>query len=422
MSALIFVVVLVVYLRYSSRSPEHCLAASAVLLPFNQYLPQSGVPFVNIQNLVTFGAIWALMRAKGQSGRPAAPAAVVVFAAVVTLGYLKNFVTEVPGRYAFYYDSWVNFLLYKEWMTTLFFYYVAFVVVDGVRKLRVVLWGCTIGFGAELVFCFLELIFKAAKVTGHMGEKNTTGAFLATYAAFCLGAYLALDGGWLRRMYGSMSLMGAAAAVGTRSRGGILAVGASLLLLSLLKNRLLAIVLIGMAVTYQAWMPEAVLERFDKGFETDASGQVELADTGADRVEIWKAGLRTIPDYPLGVGLGRYHLFVPPYGLEGLLSNPMKNAHNEFVRVTVELSIVGLVVLLWLVARVALDGWTAGSRDPDVWGRAVGLGTFAAILGACAANIALNLLFAMNIDGVLWVLAGMASRRAAEIRAERRRR
>jgi O-antigen ligase len=417
MGLLVFWTFMLGYLVYSTRERENALVAAGFLLTFNQYrlLANSGIPFVNVQNVMLVVITLALLqRRPGRKAR--VPASILVFGVFLTIAYLLTFVYEVNPRYAVHYEAWTNFLVYKEALTALYVCIAAFLLADTPRAVRRIFLGAVFGFGVEVVFCFGELVFQAGKVTGHMKAKNASGAFLAIYAAVCIGAYLA-SADRRRRLYALCgTAFGVAASLGTRSRGGVLAVGASLLFVSLLRNRIVFVLLLGAAASYQVWMPDKLQARFDTVLEQDTGGGLEFGDTAGDRIEIWKAGLRAIPDYPFGIGFGRYHVTVPAYGLEALMPRPVKNAHNEFVRIIVELGVLGAIAFVAMLARIALDAWFLSRRGPDESDRALGLGVLGGLVGISAASMALTIFFRLDVAGALWLMIGICLRQAGELR------
>ena len=418
MSALFFLVVCAVYLAYSLRGPSHALAATAALMPFNQVVPSGLIPGVNVATIALVLGLWAISQTK-PNPKASITKALPLFVLILALSYVHSFFIALPVRYAPLLDHWANFIKFKEWMTTLVFCYAAFRVADSVEKVEHIVKGGVLGYGTEVVFCFLEYVVKGGRVTGHLEEANSTGAFLATYAALSLGIYMAWKSDKRRWIFLGLGAAGAIATLGTRSRGGFLALAASFLLTAFAKNRLLAIVLIILALTYQQWMPAPLLARFDVAYSVDEdTGKVEAADTAASRIEIWKAGFRTIPDYPLGLGFGIYSFMVPVYGLEDLMHRPVKNAHNDFVLVIVETSVVGGLLFIGLLISMLRRAYKVSTRDSEPMMRAFGAGTFGGLIGAMAACFAVSLLLRLDFGAVLWIFLGMAARRAIELDAK----
>ena len=414
MSALFFIVVCAVYLAYSLRGPSHALAATAALMPFNQVVPSGFIPGVNVATIALLLGLWAISQTK-PNPKASITLALPLFIGMLAFGYVHSFVVELPARYASLFDPWFNFIKFKEWLTTLVLCYASFRVADSVEAAERIVKGGVVGFGTEIAFCFLEYVVKGGRVTGHLEEANSTGAFLATYAALSLGIYMAWKSDKRRWIFLGLGVAGAIATLGTRSRGGFLALAASFLLTAFAKNRLIAIVVLVLALTYQQWMPEPLLARFDVAYTVDDAGTIQAADTAASRIEIWKAGFRTIPDYPLGLGFGLYAYVVPIYGLEELMHRPVKNAHNDFVLMAVELSLLGGVIYLVLLVNSLVRSRRTSKWDPDVGMRALGSGVFGGLVGAMAATMAVSLMLRLDFGGVLWIFIGISARRASEI-------
>ena len=88
MGSLVFVAVAGTYLVYASRDRSNALAGAAVLLPFNQYLPSSGIPIVNVHLIVMVGLAWRIVRTPRPNlgaYRPVAPIPLTLFALVLVV-------------------------------------------------------------------------------------------------------------------------------------------------------------------------------------------------------------------------------------------------------------------------------------------------------------------------------------------------
>ncbi len=420
MGPAIFLAIALLYLALAARSRENAIAGAAILAPINQALPAPGIPMVNTQTLILLGVTWAILRrpapengAAGEAGRGVR--VLSLYIAMGILAYVHSFFVVLPSHTRHFYDGMHNFLGFKEWFTTMFLGWAAFKVCGTPTQRRRVFWAAVIGFGMELLFCFVEFLVRASKVTGHLGEKNSMGAFLATYAAFALGVYVSWKGYPYRWVFLGGAVIGALCALGTRSRGGFLAVAATYALAALLKNRPLFLLIVALGLSYRLWMPEAVLQKFEEAIVVEeGSGGVELGDTASDRIQIWKAGLRALRDYPLGVGYGLYRMIVPTYGLEETLNHPYKNAHNEFVRVLVEFGIPAFAVFLALLATVGRSGWRLAHSARSPLERALGFGCFVALFASAAANCTVTLMARLDVSGILWILYGMMLRAASE--------
>jgi len=212
----------------------------------------------------------------------------------------------------------------------------------------------------------------------------------------------------VRWAYLLVSVGAAFACISSHSRGGLLSLLVCALILSLLRNRIVFVLLIALALSYQAWLPEAVLGRINKAYVVDDSGDVEAADTAAQRLTIWKAGLAMIEDRPLGIGLGTYSHFSAEYGTGSELHHPDKNAHNEFVRIAAEMSVLGLVAFLWFLASVSFASWRCYVMGRDIGLGPAGYAGFAAVMGISLPSCFGTFFFQAIISGHFWMLGGLA--------------
>ncbi len=417
MGQVVFLTVACVYVGLSAKDRSYSLAGAAVLLPFNQYIPSVGLPMANVHSLIILVLLWGILRTpRAPVGRfvQRAPLSLALLAGLISISYVQTVLVEG--------NSGRLFGHLKEVLSVLFFCYAAFRIADRTEVVRRAFWGAVLGTGAEVSFCFLEALSRGWRVSGHFGERNTLGAFLATYIALYFGAYLAsrarsFPHHWVLPY---LAIAGTVATLGTRSRGAVLALGGTLLLVSLWKSRLIFGALLVSAFLYQTWMPQVVLDRFEEAVE-ESGGEVELAGTVASRIMIWKAGLRTSARHPFGVGFRRFGEVVGRENPETLGGRGGRDAHNEFVLFVVECGMQGLLVYMWLLAVLASRCWRTYKTDQDPVVRAMALGTLASLTAALSANMALTLLLRADITGVVWLLTGICARRAPENEAALRR-
>jgi len=410
MGVLVFLTIAVAYLTFSARDRSNALAGAGVLLPFNQYLPNAGIPFVNVHTLVMVALAWGILRTPtpplGQ-GRPRVPLALSLLALVVLVAYLQGGLLGSFTRELF--------VLFKDKISILFVCVAAIKMADSLRAVQRAFWGCLCGVGAETLFCLLEFLFQSGNVTGHMETRNATGAFLATYTCVYLGVSLALRSDPRRRWFVIAVAVGCVAIMGTNSRGGVVALGATFLLVLLVKNRILFVAVLVIILSYQVWMPE----RFSDRFET-VDAEAESGGTFARRVRIWRAGLSVLSHHPFGVGLGRFGPAVGVYSDDPAVLNPYtgegRAAHNEIVLVSVEFGIQGLVVFCCLLAGLGARSLKTYRSDPDLLTRGLGLGAACGLMGGFVASLSLTLLLRTDISGVVWILLGLCARRASDLK------
>jgi hypothetical protein len=408
MSALVFLVIAALYFYFSARDRTNTVVGAAVLVPFNQYLPTLGIPFANVHTLLLFGLAWGVLRTPNpplgqRKARP--PRALALFALILVAGYVHGGLAAGFSRDLF--------VLFKEKISVLFFCFAAFKIADNPKGLQRVFWGCLLGAGAEVLFCFLEYLLRTGNVTGHLETRNATGAFLATYTTVYLGNYLVHRSNPRGRWFLLAVAVGTIAIMGTNSRGGVVALGATFLLVLLVKNRTLFVAVLVAVLTYEAWMPQRLLRRFET-----VDAEAESGGTLARRVRIWEAGFSVFVHRPLGVGLNRFAPAIATYSDDHAVVTRWgggRAAHNEIVLVAVEFGIQGVTVLVWLLGSMAARALRIYRRDEDVLIQGLGLGAACGLLGGFLASMSLTLLMRSDISGVLWILLGLCARRSSEI-------
>ena len=169
----------------------------------------------------------------------------------------------------------------------------------------------------------------------------------------------------------------------TLSRGGLVALGASLIA---------AVVMAGRRRRRRPRRSRAAAVRRGRGLLRRLRVRVEARDRilevegGTGRTDIWTVGWRMVEDQPLrGVGAGNFpiasiHYLLEPGALlrdDFIVDNP-KVAHNTYLNVLAELGVVGLALFLaviafslWCAARALGVAARAGDRQLDVLARAM---------------------------------------------------
>lgn len=105
-----------------------------------------------------------------------------------------------------------------------------------------------------------------------------------------------------------------------------------------------------------------------------------------ERPKIWRTGLAVAADHPLGVGLGLFkyaanqHRFPIDRVIGGRYEKHAESAHNEYIHLAAEMSVLGPLLLLapfgWLCLR-CLKAQRAGGFNPALTGLGAGLAAVA---------------------------------------------
>ncbi|MBI5865077.1 MAG: O-antigen ligase family protein, partial [Planctomycetes bacterium] len=263
-------------------------------------------------------------------------------------------------------------------------------------------------------------VYSSGRLTGGLGGSDfaeSSGLAVHLMATLPLiGALVFMARRWWAR--GVLLIIGAMTVntiIMTRTRSAIVG-GAALLFVGCLslprRYRLLGVVGIAVGTVLALQLADdAWWRRMQtvKEFQQDASA--------AARVEYWQAACAIAADYPLGIGIGKFHQVVREY-VEGLAVE--RSAHNTFLTCLAELGAPGLLVFLAIVGLCVhrmtriIRRMPAGLADQRVAvARRPARFHFAwhamAIRTALAGYLACGLFTTRIWAADLWMLVGMAA-------------
>ena len=238
---------------------------------------------------------------------------------------------------------------------------------------------------------------------GGMGYAGVNGlaAFEAQFAAFVV-ALASFEPRRLIRWSGyALAVFSAVCLMYSLSRAGYAALGAGWLFLGLIHRRWMLLALVVFGLTWTAIVPPAVRMRV----EMTSSGN-SLDHSSETRVDLWSDALRLFNESPVfGSGLNTY-AYMHRIG-------DYRDTHNYFVKVLVETGLIGLALFLFLLARLIWCGLSLYWRSSDPLARSLGLGLAAWMACALAANFFGDRWSFLQVNGQLWILAGLMARAQA---------
>jgi hypothetical protein len=205
----------------------------------------------------------------------------------------------------------------------------------------------------------------------------------------------------------------------TYSRQSYFIMSALFLFVTLRKNKLVAVAILIALANYEAWAPDAVIERIqmtdqsnvDKpaapsGTSASGGGEQRYDQSTESRMIIWEGAWRMMQDYPLGVGLNHFkrHIgdYVPEYA--------GYDAHNVYVRTAAEASLLGPISMIVLLAATYFLGRRLEKGNFNEEANGLGLGLQLASVGMLMSNIYGSRFFDGDVVGNFWVLAALAAR------------
>jgi putative inorganic carbon (HCO3(-)) transporter len=268
---------------------------------------------------------------------------------------------------------------------------------EGARLLLFAIFGSAL---VPLAVAILEISRGRAGITAQ-GIGRINGTFLhpnpfAAYLSLLLILGVALFphvGRRWRWALCALSLACAAVLVGTYARGAWLATFAGLLVVALIQHRRLLWLMGASILVVAISVPSVSLRLADLSETRSESGAP--ANSLAWRVEYWKSAL-ALQDNPLfGIGLREVELN----------QEAKKAPHNDFVRVYVEMGLIGLATYLWLLGALLVQAHKAYRvAEPGV-----ARGLAVAFLGSLTALVVLSV--AANVVSqlvILWYFAAIA--------------
>ena len=409
------------------QHPEVAFYLLVAYIPFSRVLVGdfgTGAFALNFTNILTIWVLSAYVLRRLADGKPvfqrgAGLNKLVLLFAALGIGSLISVGYSYGASYA---TTLISSM--KQWLTPVFFYFVALWVVRDRRTIKtvVVLMMVTVTIAALMAMRdYLNVgggSLDKSRIGGIAEQPNMLGAFFVYYMFLFLGYFLVYPKKFKTWMLLVPFLFCFRGVMVTFSRGAYLGVAAGLIGLCWHRNKALFAMLLVLIVfvASNTWMLPAGI-RFRMGqtvvkpsvFDEEGAGIVEsLEASAAHRVEIWRGAVEMIKDYPWwGVGYGEFPRFIGRYtqGLE-----EKRDAHNSYLLIAAEMGVPTLVVFLlviiiawWLSRRLYL-------RTRDLAMKGMALGVLAGIEGLLVVNMFGSRADDQTVASYFWILCGLVVR------------
>lgn len=229
---------------------------------------------------------------------------------------------------------------------------------------------------------------------------NGLAAFEAQITVFLLALVVFERKRLFYLAYAALAIFSGTCLMYSLSRGGYLAILGGCLFVGLVKERKLLILLAVFAYSWSSLVPNAVQQRVQMTYDRTEG---KLDHSAQVRVDLWEEGLQLFQAHPvLGLGFDTYAYTKHVHGYQ--------DSHNIYMKVLVETGIVGLLLFLLLLAKTFLTGYRLFRHARDPFLSSLGLGLAAWMVSAAIANFFGDRWMYLQIDGYLWVIAGLVSR------------
>lgn len=393
------------------------LAILAFFLPLIQWLPEIPVPGLNAINLMLLPVLARAIAAGPDRTGPRRldplliPGGIVV--TFVTISWARVYFFDVlPPLFVEEGGLYANIITFKEFLVGFVFYFCSRRLTRAADDRRRAIAGIVGGYAFESLTAAREFLFSGSfRATGHMGQPNKLGDFIAGYmttpTAFLFG------GGGYKLLAAAGVTFGLLGLLGAVSRGALLATTLAVGLMALVRRSAWIVVVAAAVVTAPMWLPEKVMTRFASTMVDEGGGEKELDTEHEGRFELWEMANLMIEDHPfLGVGLNLFGSNLRAYGYQ---ARRLRSTHNIYMQLSVEQGIpcaVGHVLLLftlaWLALRVAL-------AHPDPFERVIGLGAFGMVVAFAASSFFGDGFYENNLSGLFWIMSGVTVNQSREL-------
>ena len=238
---------------------------------------------------------------------------------------------------------------------------------------------------------------------GAMGYAGVNGlaAFEAQFAMAVLSLAAFEEKFWMKAMYYALALFSAVCLMYSLSRAGYAAFVVGWLYLGIVKERKLLALLVAFGLTWTTLVPNAVRDRVSM---TNSSGSLD--HSSETRVNLWDDAIQLFNQNPV-VGTG-----FNTYAYMSRIGN-YKDTHNIYIKVLVETGAVGIVLFLLLLFSLWLKGFGLFLRSSNPVSASIGLALSCWIVCAAVANFFGDRWTFLQVNGYMWMIAGMVNRATA---------
>jgi len=301
-----------------------------------------------------------------------------------------------------------NFVIWKDYLLIPLIFVAAGLVIQDRKTLRTALILTAVSILAINRASLMNSLSRSwdtfdesKRDSGPLGITGSNGlaAFHAQFAMFTWGLAQYIKSRRNRWLLYALTATSMFAAMYCFSRAAYIALVAGTFILGVLKDRKLLLVVGVFLFTWQTIVPRAVSERVL--MTQDASGRLEAS--AQERVDLWTAARDSIIQNPIfGTGYATF--------MYGQHTDNLKDTHNWYVKVLVETGVIGGVFAIALLVQLIYLPFYLFRRAEDPLYKGLGLGLFLTVCCSIILNIFGDRWTYIEINGLLWLLAGLAAR------------
>lgn len=390
------------------------LAAIIVYIPYQSHVPLGlGIPGLNLTNALFLTALVLILLRKTPTESPTPlKGNFVLFIATLVLAF---FIGQ-------FYDGSRLDVDAQGLKNCVFYILLYFLFFHGVREVKDIRFLLAVMLAITFLVS-LHVIRQALDYgIGNYSETRRAGRpFAADYRGANLAAaffvmFLPLYFGLafhrtmaLRVRLASlvMGAIGVFAAFFTYSRQAYIILAVLGLIQAVRHNLLIGVFLGLMILSYEVWVPEAMLQRIEMTNQApEESDEAKLDSSTESRFVLWTGAAKMIAERPWGVGLNRFAREMGKY-VPGFFHF---DVHNGYLLVAAEAGVISAIILITLLIRLILLGRRIVSSGDSEDARALGKAFQISVLAAMLANLFGSRFFNGEVMGNFWILAGLVAR------------
>jgi O-antigen ligase len=399
--------------------PRWALVGAVLAMPYVEWLPKSGIPFLNSLNILMGVLLVAAMVTALRNREPLLAKSVLrnpllLFLLWILISWVHAWVFPLST-----FPAVQKLKLLHQSLPGLYLFLLGHRLLDSMTSRdaeRWIRWLALLMIVAPALGALGALwqssgLRYGERVGGGLGDINKMGAFyaMALIWTIAMGRYL-VRSAWSRLLVLGAGVLNVVALVLPNSRGGFVAflvAGAGFAVSRGFKG--LAFGLIFLA-SVPFWIPDYVEERvmetlgiFEEENRIDA-----LNEQAGGRFDFWGAAVNVIIEHPiLGVGYG-----IMPEATQAQL-DIYKNTHNFYLELMGEMGIPALIILLVIFYRIIRRGRRLSRSRAPGWVRALGQGTVWITVSLMVANIFGSRFLHFSLSGYLFLAAALLMRATA---------
>ncbi len=416
----------VVLLIYGFTKPEVISYVLVAYLPFSKILPGDfgGLAMgFNFTNLLMAFIMFAWFSGKYMEGEPKwlktpLNVPIYLFMVIALIAVVRGADRLGSGTFVFVFAE------FKRWVTPIFLYFLVLNTVKTramIKNMVITMIIVTTLVGLMAIYDYISLgavgDMEKARIGGICEHSNSLAAFFNYYMFLPYGFFLMnmkKPKYWLLLLPFLIQFRGIMV---TFSRGGYLAFGLGLVVVSFLRSKWMLLAMVGViliAMMNPVILPAGVRYRLSQTFEKKVSNQSSEAElegalesSAQTRVQVWKGAVEMIKDHPiLGVG---YDMFLYQIEFYWVQRRPI-DAHNTYLIIAAEMGIPALLVFLWLIMIVMWNTFMLYRTTQDPFAKATALGFLGGLFGLLMSNMFGSRLDSQEVSSYFWILAAMTMR------------